>query len=186
MNEVALGRNDSRTLSGQFLLRASRLRRAAGCSPAANDDGSLAERRLRRAGILAACDVPTRLRRLIDPCDADWYQLHRRSPAALRLRGEGCRARICVTVVPPEFDVVRACRRWPPTQNHEGVDHLRKPDRIVTIKCGVVIGKYQRSTDNSIEALISAFNFNLVASEPLSYLRRRERRICLGPRVVAG
>jgi hypothetical protein len=61
--------------------------------------------------LLATC--PGGRERLIDPRDATWHHLHRRSLATLRLRCEGCRARIGVTVVPPwyrrkGFDVVRA------------------------------------------------------------------------------
>ncbi len=51
--------------------------------------------------------------RLLDPRDANWHHLHRRSLSTLRLRCEGCRARVGVTVVPAwyrrrGFDVVRA------------------------------------------------------------------------------
>jgi hypothetical protein len=61
--------------------------------------------------LLATC--PGGRERLIDPRDATWHHLHRRSLTALRLRCEGCRARVAVTVVPPwhrrkGFDVVRA------------------------------------------------------------------------------
>ena len=61
--------------------------------------------------LLATC--PGGRERLIDPRDADWHHLHRRSLATLRLRCEGCKARVGVTVVPSwyrrrGFDVVRA------------------------------------------------------------------------------
>jgi hypothetical protein len=61
--------------------------------------------------LLAIC--PGGRERLIDPRDANWHHLHRRSLRTLRLRCEGCRARISVMVVPPwyrrrGFAVVRA------------------------------------------------------------------------------
>ncbi|SEO79385.1 hypothetical protein SAMN02990966_02856 [Rhodospirillales bacterium URHD0017] len=61
--------------------------------------------------LLATC--PGGRERLIDPRDATWHHLHGRSLAGARLRCEGCRARIHVTVVPPwyrrrGFAVVRA------------------------------------------------------------------------------
>jgi hypothetical protein len=61
--------------------------------------------------LLATC--PGGRERLIDPRDASWHHLHRRSLGTLRLRCEGCRARVSVMVVPPwyrrkGFDVVRA------------------------------------------------------------------------------
>ncbi len=60
--------------------------------------------------LLATC--PGGRERLIDPRDANWHHLHRRSLRTLRLRCEGCRARIAVTVVPSwyrrkGFNVVR-------------------------------------------------------------------------------
>ena len=61
--------------------------------------------------LLATC--PGGRERLIDPRDASWHHLHRRTLSTLRLRCEGCRARVGVMVVPPGyrrrgFDVVRA------------------------------------------------------------------------------
>ncbi len=60
--------------------------------------------------LLATC--PGGRERLIDPRDANWHHLHRRDLKTLRLRCEGCRARVGVTVVPQwyrrkGFDVVR-------------------------------------------------------------------------------
>lgn len=64
-------------------------------------------------GFLLLATCPGGRERLIDPRDANWHRLHQRSLATLRLRCEGCRAPIAVTVVPPwyrrrGFDVVRA------------------------------------------------------------------------------
>jgi hypothetical protein len=61
--------------------------------------------------LLATC--PGGRERLIDPRDANWHHLHQRCLRTLRLRCEGCRARISVVVVPPwyrrkGFNVVRA------------------------------------------------------------------------------
>jgi len=61
--------------------------------------------------LLATC--PGGRERLIDPRDANWHRLHGHSLKTLRLRCEGCRARVGVTVVPhwyrrKGFDVVRA------------------------------------------------------------------------------
>jgi len=60
--------------------------------------------------LLATC--PGGRERLIDPRDANWHHLHRRSLKTLRLRCQGCHARVSVTVVPAwyrrrGFDVVR-------------------------------------------------------------------------------
>ena len=77
--------------------------------------------------LLATC--PGGRERLIDPRDATWHHLHRRSLATLRLRCEGCRARVGVTVVPPwyrrkGFDVVRAMTPL------EAGPHGQKPRRL--------------------------------------------------------
>ena len=61
--------------------------------------------------LLATC--PGGRERLIDPRDGNWHHLHGRSLAGLRLRCQGCRARVAVTAVPAwykrkGFKIVRA------------------------------------------------------------------------------
>jgi hypothetical protein len=73
--------------------------------------------------LLATC--PGGRERLIDPRDASWHHLHRRTLGTLRLRCEGCRARVGVMVVPPGyrrrgFDVVRAMTALDPASPPQG------------------------------------------------------------------
>jgi len=51
--------------------------------------------------LLAIC--PGGRERLIDPRDANWHHLHQRSLKTLKLRCQGCKARVSVMVVPPWY-----------------------------------------------------------------------------------